>query len=121
MLMQESVQQNEPLVVSIVIPARNEEENVGALLESLAALNFPREKLEIIVVEHESTDRTGEIARAYGAKVVVKTGGTISSARNFGVCHAGAPIVAFLDADCTVSEDWLERALPYFTDARVGA
>jgi glycosyltransferase involved in cell wall biosynthesis len=119
--MQEPVEQNDALAVSIVIPARNEEENVGALLESLAALNFPREKLEIILVNHESTDRTGDIARAYGAKVVMKKGGTISSARNLGVSHARAPIVAFLDADCTVSKDWLERALPYFIDPRVGA
>ena len=85
--MQEPVEQNDALAVSIVIPARNEEENVGALLESLAALNFPREKLEIILVNHESTDRTGDIARAYGAKVVMKKGGTISSARNLGVSH----------------------------------
>ena len=106
--------------VSVVIPARNEEVNIGAVLTSLAALNFPRERLEILVVDHESTDRTAEIARAAGTKVLKKTGGTISSARNFGAGNAAAPIVAFLDADCTVAEDWLARAMPYFADRAVG-
>ncbi len=107
--------------VSIVVPARNEEENIGALMASLAALDFPRERLEILVVDHQSTDRTAEIARAAGAKVLQKTGGTISTARNFGAGRAAAEIVAFLDADCTVAADWLKRALPYFADPAVGA
>jgi glycosyltransferase involved in cell wall biosynthesis len=111
---------DDAIAVSIVIPARNEEENLGKLLASLAGLDFPRQRLEIILVDHESTDRTAEIARAAGAKVLNKKGGTISSARNFGAFHAAAPILAFLDADCTVAADWLERALPYFADPKVG-
>lgn len=115
------VTRNDTVAVSIVIPARNEEENLGALLASLAALDFPHDRLEVIVIDHESTDRTGEIAHGAGAKVLPKKGGTISSARNFGASSAAAPIVAFLDADCTVAEDWLKCALPYFDDPKVGA
>src|SRR6266508_201410 len=119
--MQTLVNRNDAVAVSIVIPARNEEENLGALLASIAGLDFPHERLEIILVDHESTDRTGEIACGAGATVLRKQGGTISSARNFGASHAAAPIVAFLDADCTVAEDWLKRALPHFADSKVGA
>jgi glycosyltransferase involved in cell wall biosynthesis len=118
--MQALVNLDNGVAVSIVIPARDEEENLSALLASLASLDFPRERLEIIVVDHESTDRTGEIARSAGARVLLKTGGTISSARNFGASRAAAQILAFLDADCTVAEDWLERALGYFADTKVG-
>ena len=119
--MQSLVTRNDAVAVSIVIPARNEEENLGALLASLAALDFPRDRLEIIVVDHESTDRTGEIAHGAGAKVLPKKGGTIRARVTSALPVPAAPIVAFLDADCTVAEDWLKRALPYFDDPKVGA
>lgn len=119
--MQRPGAQGDSVAVSIVIPARNEEENLGALLASVAALDFPRERLEILVVDHESSDRTADIARRAGARVLEKKGGTISSARNFGASKAEGEILAFLDADCTVAEDWLDKALPYFADPQVGA
>jgi glycosyltransferase involved in cell wall biosynthesis len=106
--------------VSIIIPARDEQEHLGALLASLAMLNFPREQLEIIVVDHESRDRTADIALHAGARVFKKTGGTVSGARNLGATKATGKILAFLDADCTVAEDWLDLALPYFTEQSVG-
>lgn len=106
--------------VSIIIPARNEEGCLGALLESLAALQFPQEQVECIVVDHESTDGTAELARNAGARVFQKKGGTVSAARNFGASLAEGEILAFLDADCTIAEDWLSRALPYLADPRVG-
>ena len=106
--------------VSIVIPARNEEENLGALLRSVMALQFPREQLEIIVVDHESRDRTTAVALQASARVFQKTGGTVSGARNLGASKATGEIIAFLDADCTVAEDWLDRALPYFMEQSVG-
>jgi len=107
--------------VSIVIPAHNEEGNLSALLASLAGLEFPREKLEIIVVDHESNDATREVGLRGGARVLTKKGGTIASVRNFGAATASGQLLAFLDADCTVAEDWLSKALPHFADPRVGA
>jgi glycosyltransferase involved in cell wall biosynthesis len=117
----EELRSNRPAQVSIIIPARNEEKSLGDLLASLQSLDFPRDKFEVVVVDHESTDRTAEIALAAGARVVKKSGGNISSARNFGASQAAGQILAFLDADCTVAEDWLSRALAHFADPEVGA
>src|ERR1041384_584686 len=110
-----------PIRVSVVIPARNEEIHVGDLLASLEALDFSREHLEIIVVNHDSNDGTSAIARKAGARVVDKHGGSIASARNAGARQAAGDVIAFIDADCTVAKDWLNVALPHFSDPRVGA
>lgn len=109
------------VLVTIIIPAHNEAQTLGGLLASLAELQFPREQLEIIVVDHESDDGTINVARRGGARVVTKRGGTISSVRNHGASAAAGQILAFVDADCTVAEDWLDRALPHFTEFDVGA
>lgn len=107
--------------VSVIVPAHNEAEHLPALFQSLASLAFPAEQMEVIVVDHESTDDTAEIAERAGATVIRKHGGTISSVRNAGAKAARGEILAFLDADCTVDEEWLMRALPHFEDSGVGA
>lgn len=108
------------LKVSILIPARNEEKNLPALLASLDALDFPPEQRETLVIDHYSIDNTQAIARQFGVQVLNATGKTISSVRNFAAASASGEILAFVDADCTVAPDWLRRALPYFDDPHVG-
>jgi hypothetical protein len=107
--------------VSVIIPARNEERRLVRLLDSLRRLEVPAGGLEILVADHASSDGTAAVARRAGARVVQPTGRTIAAVRNAAARAATAPILAFVDADCTVAPDWLSRALPYFTDARVGA
>ena len=51
--------------VSVIIAARNEEEQIGACLDSIVALNYPQELLDIILVDDRSTDRTSEIVNRY--------------------------------------------------------
>ena len=82
--------------VSIIIPARNEEGTLTALLDSLATLDYPRDRLEIIVVDHKSTDRTCEIAAGYGAGVIAYRGDTIAGARNDGAKAASGTLLAFV-------------------------
>lgn len=109
------------LKVSIIIPARNEAAHLPALLASLARVEYPRDHMEIIVVDHESTDETPQIARAARATVISHQGGTISSVRNRGARTAKGDVLAFLDADCTVDAAWLSTAVRHFVDPRVGA
>lgn len=109
------------VAVSIIIPARNESAHLPALLASLAQLDYSRDKLEIILVDHASTDATPRIAREAGARVIVHHGGTISSVRNHGAQVAAGEVLAFLDADCTVDSAWLANALCHFDDPQVGA
>ncbi|RKX92309.1 MAG: glycosyltransferase family 2 protein, partial [Spirochaetes bacterium] len=58
--------------VSVIIPALNAESTIGLCLESIKSLDYPAGKLEIIVVDNGSTDRTREIAESFGAKVLYK-------------------------------------------------
>lgn len=107
--------------VTVIVPARNEAAHVSALLASLSAVKFPKDRLEVIVVDHQSTDGTGDLARKAGAKVIEKVGGTIASVRNAGARIAIGEVLAFVDADCTVDTEWLIHALPHFENAKVGA
>jgi glycosyltransferase involved in cell wall biosynthesis len=76
--------------VSVVIPALNEEESIAGVVQGVIATAIPH---EVIVVDNESTDRTGDNARAAAARVV-------SAPRGYGrACAAGAAAVVFLDGD----------------------
>lgn len=87
-------------VLSIVIPAFNEEAFLPATLERLsrltAALDVP---CEVVVVDNNSTDRTADAARAAGARVVFEPVNQISRARNAGAKAARGRFLLFLDAD----------------------
>lgn len=94
--------------VSVVIAARDSAATLPACLTSLRALDYP--SFDVIVADDGSRDETAEVARRHGA-IVVETGGVgPSAARNAGVARSSAPVVAFTDADCTVTPQWL-RAL----------
>ncbi len=101
--------------ISVVIPAHNERHFIVRAVESLVAQTLPRNEFEIIVVDNCSTDDTANLARDAGADLVVAEPikGT-NSARARGLSVAQAPIVAFLDADCSAPPDWLERILLAF-------
>ncbi len=97
--------------VSIVIPARNEEACLDRCLGAIRRMTAPGVEVEIIVVDNNSTDRTAAISKAYGAIVVTKKEGTIGSLRNAGAEVSRGDFIAFLDADCIVPPDWIEKAL----------
>ena len=101
--------------VSIIIPAKNEGRYLSACLESLLALDFPDNRYEIIVADNGSTDDTAAIAESFSVTVVrLPERTTISAVRNGGAAMASGDILAFLDADCTVTPDWLTQAQRYF-------
>jgi glycosyltransferase involved in cell wall biosynthesis len=95
---------------SIIIPAKNEEINLHACFGSLAKLNYPPDKYEVLLIDNGSTDATVELAHTYDVKVFIKPELTISGLRNFGAKESAGKVLAFLDADCTVSPDWLNAA-----------
>jgi 4,4'-diaponeurosporenoate glycosyltransferase len=100
--------------LSIIIPARNEEQNLPTLLRSLAAQAI--RPCEIIVVNDASTDRTAEVARAFGARVIHSQPLPDGWRGKTWACHQGAQaatgdLLLFLDADTWFEPDGLARVL----------
>jgi GT2 family glycosyltransferase len=97
--------------ISVVIPVRNGAASLPALLASLRAQTLASERFEVVVVDNASSDATAAVARAAGATVLAEPVPNRSHARNRGVAAARADRIAFTDADCVASEDWLEALL----------
>lgn len=97
-------------MLSIIIPTLNEEDYLPRLLKSIEKQDF--DNYEIIVADADSEDRTREIAREFGAKVV--EGGFQSVGRNRGVEVAQGNFLLFLDADLRLPSGFLEKVLNEF-------
>ena len=93
-------------LVSVVIPAYNEENYLPACLESIKRQDYAGE-YEVIVVDNASTDNTAQIARDWGAKVVYESKRSPACARQKGVEVATGKIIAFIDADTQAPAHWL--------------
>lgn len=105
-----------PGKVSIVIPAKNEEMNLGLVLDDLnkAIAAIPEWQVEVIVVDDKSTDRTGEVAREHGANVIRNTGPSGKGrALRVGFERSSGDVIVMMDAD------YSHRAeeIPAFLDA----
>jgi glycosyltransferase involved in cell wall biosynthesis len=94
--------------VSIVVPALNEEKMIGKCLEALCNQSVDRDRYEIIVSDSYSVDKTVEIAEQYADKIVEEHSKGAGAARNFGVRHAKAEKIGFIDADSIAGPRWVE-------------
>lgn len=105
---------------SIIIPAYNEEAYLSGALESVhAATDAMPGTAEIVVVDNNSSDRTADIARAMGARVVYEPVNQIARARNAGARAASGRHLIFLDADTTISAALLAKALRNLASGRI--
>jgi glycosyltransferase involved in cell wall biosynthesis len=107
-------------MVSVVVPVKNGAEHVKELLDSLMKLDYDRDKLEVIIVDGNSTDGTRNIAAQYPVKLVLEERPGLNAARNTGIKHSRGQIVALTDVDCIVPEDWLRNIVEDFHDSQVG-
>lgn len=97
--------------VTIVIPVFNEEDYIGMCLGSLIESNYPRQKIEILVVDNGSTDRTKEIVSEFDVSLLEKPFVKVGAVRNYGVTRSRGEVIAFLDSDCIVDKDWLKKGV----------
>ncbi len=97
-------------VVTFVVPAYNEAEQLPAALESIDALETTV-PFETVVVDGGSDDGTPAVAREHGVAVVEQPGTGVGNARNYGARWATGRWVAFVDADTTVRPTYLDEML----------
>jgi cellulose synthase/poly-beta-1,6-N-acetylglucosamine synthase-like glycosyltransferase len=111
----------EPRALSLIIAAHDEQGVIEQRVRNALALDYPRERLEVIVACDGCTDRTAELARAAGADLVLELprGGKIR-AQDAAVERARGEIVAFSDANAVWEPDAAARLVDAFVDPRVG-
>jgi len=101
--------------ISIIITAKNEEYNLNRLLNSIYDL---RKKVEVIVVDAGSTDKTRKVAKSFNFVKLINAPNTLrGEGRNIGIKKSKADIIVFLDADTEVTKDWypeLEKSIKIF-------
>jgi glycosyltransferase involved in cell wall biosynthesis len=108
------------MLISVVIPAFNEEDYLGQTLASLdraKAFLLEEENISVqtIVVDNNSSDSTAKMARDFGATVIRETDRNVAKVRNTGARFASADILVFIDADTIVPDDLLSRIVKVMT------
>ncbi len=115
--------ENEHLFFSMVIPAHEEEGYIGKTIQALEQLDYPREKLEVIVIENGSRDKTPEILRTtapdwFHILTIPESG--VSRAKNKGIeqLNSDSNWVVFLDADVILDKGFLSEFNAFLQDHR---
>lgn len=115
----------ENIFISVVVSARNEEENLPALIGDLQMQRFPAANFEVLIVDDHSADRTSEIAMEAGGNIrLIKLAdhitGPVSAykkkAIETAVLLARGSVIVTTDADCRVKPGWLEIIAAYFAN-----
>src|SRR3989344_4077475 len=106
--------------VSMLVPCFNEERTLASTIDSLLAMQYPEEKLEIVVIDDGSRDGTAEIAEAYAQKhpaqvsFLQKQNGGKYTALNLGIERSCGELIGCLDADSFAASDALMEAVKMF-------
>ncbi|HYG75871.1 MAG TPA: glycosyltransferase [Planctomycetota bacterium] len=108
-------------MISFIVPAYNEEKFIGATLESIfASARAVGEEFEVIVVNDASTDKTAQLARDCGARVIDVHKRQIAAVRNSGAKEARGEVLFFVDADTLVPEGSIRAALAAIKAGAIG-
>ncbi|HAC63042.1 MAG TPA: glycosyltransferase [Cyanothece sp. UBA12306] len=116
--------------VSVIVPIYNGERDIADLIDCLRSQTYPRDRVEYLLVNNNSGDRTPEIlnsaaikANQEGINLRILLENQIQSsyaARNQGIFHSQGEICVFTDADCRPSPDWIKQLVQPFIDPTVG-
>lgn len=130
---QDSEQDSAPTffpTVSVIVPIYNGEQDVPRLLQALKAQTYPASKAEYLLVDNGSTDKTPQLLadaiapfKSAGLTLKILNETEIQSsyaARNAGIRAASGEFLAFTDADCIPSADWLSALIQPFSDPQIG-
>jgi glycosyltransferase involved in cell wall biosynthesis len=106
--------------VTIIIPCRNEEGFIERCLQSVLEQDFPRERMEVFVLDGMSEDRTRDIIRGFAARepwvqMYDNPKKTIPSAMNIGIKKSSAPVIMKMDAHTAYERKYVSTCLAYLT------
>lgn len=102
--------------ISIITPMYNSGQYIGRMIQALKDLDYPQDKIEIIIIDNGSDDDSVKIAKEMGASCSIMKGASISKMRNAGATKANGEILGFVDSDCIVSSDWAKKAIEFIAD-----
>ena len=106
---------------SVVVPTHERAGSLRGCLESLAALDYPRERYEVVVIDDGGREPLDAVVEPFRERLrvelVTQARAGPGAARNAGVAHAGGELIAFTDDDCRPRSDWLGRLADRFRAA----
>lgn len=106
--------------VSIILPVYNSEKTLNFCLDSLMSLDFPKEKLEIIVVDYNSSDSTKDIIKRHEVIYLSEPKKGAAFALNRGIRNSRGEIIAITHSDCVVEKNWITNIIKGFRDSNIG-
>lgn len=105
--------------VSVVMPVRNRRALLEKCLQSIREMDYPQDRLEVIVADADSEDGSAELAESMGATVIPNPAKDLCTGRNLAFAACSGEIVAFCDSDSVVPKDWIRSALKYLQDPAI--
>lgn len=106
--------------VTVIVPCYNEEKTLRGTIDSLLDLDYPKDKLKIMIIDDGSKDKTWEVAKEFekfsNIKIIQKKNGGKYTALNLGLKYVDTPFLGCLDADSFVDAQALKRIMTYFKD-----
>lgn len=105
--------------ITIAVLTYNSEKTIGQCLSAIRGLDYSPNRVEILVIDNGSTDRTVAIIETMQVAVHRCPDLNLGQLRNKALAMAGGEIVAFVDSDCIVERDWLVELVKWFDDPSV--
>jgi glycosyl transferase family 2 len=107
--------------ISFVIPVRNDAVRLETCLRSIRAARSADDQVDVLVVDNGSTDRSADVARSLGARVLAIEDVRVSDLRNRGVSQTTGDVLAFVDADNEIVPGWIDAVAANLQNIGIGA
>jgi len=119
----ENLDSRNSIFISVIVAARNEENNIGKLITAIQKQNYPSTLFELIIVDDHSTDKTAEVIKPFLSNQIrliplrLADKATIAfkkAAIDIGIKNSRGDLIITTDADCIMSENWLATIAAYY-------